>query len=144
MKKLIVSCCLFLLYASGRVGAQDYPATFDVSVTYYDFHSNGSNPDFNHLPTGKPVGLGMVKQHLGANGLPVDSLIIRSNWGLNKWFTPWVPGDYQRPQYVNEAMGTVTTVNYDTSYINQEIPGQLTFNYHPEPRGRCVPVPGAR
>jgi fibro-slime domain-containing protein len=112
---------------------QSYPTTLNVPVTYYDFHSNGSNPDFNHLPTGYPVGAGMVKQRLGTDGLPVCSLVVRSNWGLDKWFKQWQPGDFQRPIYNAGALQSISTVPYDTSYKNIALSGQsLTFQYHPE------------
>ena len=134
MRKLLKLNLMLLYFLCFWVFSQDYPQTLEVPVTFYDFHSDGSNPDFNHLPTGKPVATGMVKQRLGPNGVPVCSLVVRCNWGLDKWFLPWQPGDFRRPQYnAAEELVALNTVNYDTSYKNIEITGRtLTFQYRPD------------
>ena len=127
--------------------AQTYPATMTIPVTFFDFHSDGSCPDFN--PGCDPGGsrnqlpfLKLVADTLDSDGLPVrgDSLLF--SYYVNKWFRPWPQSnygqgsDFMRPTYgvggTPAAYGktaTVATYDKDTSYKNIEIDTSLIFTY---------------
>ena len=134
-----------------------YPPTLRVPVTFFDFHSDGSCPDFN---PGSDAGgtrgnnlpfLKLVADTLDKDGLPIrgDSLLF--SYYVGKWFRPWpqsVPkapystlgqgSDFMRPLYgvsghvplcYGDTMLYDSTVAYDTSYKNMVINDSLTFNY---------------
>ena len=137
---------LFLLFAGlmifgGLSYGQDlYDPTIKVAVTFFDYHSDGSNPDFNSGTNPATVLPGMVQQTLDNAGLPVGTTTYLYSWGLGKWFRSWKQSllgqgsDFQRPAYNAPPLGGrtllgVNTVSYDTSYKNIVIPDTLIFNY---------------
>ena len=131
-----------LLFASLSSGQDVYPATIRVAVTYFDYHSDGSNPDFNSGTNPGTVLPGMVKPTLDNTGLPVGTTTYLYSWGIGKWFRPWKQSllgqgsDFLRPSYNAPPLGGrtllgVNTVTYDTSYKNVVIPDSLTFTYVP-------------
>ena len=69
MKYLSMLTACLVLIGFTKSGAQVYPDTLWVPVTYYDFHSNGSSPDFQ-TPSVNGVVSGMVQQTLDADTLP--------------------------------------------------------------------------
>lgn len=73
-----------------QANAQTYPATIKIPVTFYDYHSDGSNPEFEKAPTGAPVRLGMVADTLDAQRKPVLGPTPYWNCYIAKWFRPWV------------------------------------------------------
>jgi fibro-slime domain-containing protein len=105
--------------------AQVYPPTFKVGVTYYDFHSDGSNPDFNPGPhDGANVHANLVGPNL-VDGVPVAGTSTFFSAGVGNWFKEWTRGNLQRPFY-NTPSGTLnamTTVTYDTSYRDTMLRG---------------------
>ena len=117
-------------------GQDVYPPTITVPVTYFDYHSDGSNPDFNSGTNPATVLLGMVQPRLDAQGLPVATTTYLYSWGIGKWFRPWPQGtagggnDFSRPAYANggHTLVGVNTVGYDTSYKNVVVPDSLVFN----------------
>jgi fibro-slime domain-containing protein len=147
-----------LLVASHSYGQAVYPPTIQVPVTFFDYHSDGSCPDFN--PGTDPGGargnntipyLGLVQDTLDANGLPIrgDSLLF--SYYVGKWFRPWPQSqygqgsDYMRPTYGvggnPPSYGMAVTlpigqVGYDTSYKNVVIPDTLIFDYIPGSHGQ--------
>lgn len=143
---VVSSVVLFALGVFSVSHAQAlYPATVTVPVTYFDQHSDGSNPDFN---PGNPnlVLPGMVMPTLDADGLPVGNPnVILYSWGIGKWWrpfpqsqAPWSYGnDFQRPTYGpgGRTVAAVNTVGYDTSYINKVVQGNIVFNYIPGSAG---------
>jgi fibro-slime domain-containing protein len=109
-----------------------YFDSIPVPVTYFDYHSNGSNPDFNpglHSPG--PFNY-MVGSNLDSQGLPVRGIKIDFSYGIDKWFRLWKQGnDFLRPIYI-KPVGTLTavsTVVYDTSYKNIIVADSLTFKH---------------
>jgi fibro-slime domain-containing protein len=127
-----------ICFAVHFTSAQDiYPSTIRVPVTYYDFHSDGSNPDFNPGTNPAIVLPGMVQPVLDANGLPVGTTTYLYNWGIGKWFRTWrqsavgYGNDFQRPAYADggRTLVGVNTVGYDTSYKNIIMMDSLVFNY---------------
>ena len=116
-------------------------STMKLPVTYYDYHSNNSNPDFN--PGTDPGGNASNQpfyRHTVADTLDLDSLPIRGTnclWThyINKWFRPWPQSqrgqlsDSVRPKYDGTGHSYLgdTIVKYDTSYKNIVINDSLTF-----------------
>jgi fibro-slime domain-containing protein len=73
-------------------------------VTYYDFHSNRTNPEFEqpclNASTFTPVGKkNMVGTFLDANRKPVLGTSPCLNYDIAKWFRAWTPGDTIIPVY---------------------------------------------
>jgi fibro-slime domain-containing protein len=133
--------CIFLSFLFVYIGISYsqqtiYPPTIKVAVTYYDYHSDGSCPDFNSGTNPAITLPGMVQPQLDADGLPVRTDVLLYSWGLGKWFRPWPQSqrgqgsDFQRPVYTNggRVLSGVNTVSYDTSYKNFVIQDSLTFN----------------
>jgi fibro-slime domain-containing protein len=133
--QILIPCCLLF---TNVVQAQSvFPPTIKVPVTFYDFHSDGSNPDFNPGGNSAIVLPGMVQPYLDAVGLPVGTTVYLYNWGIGKWFRPWKQSllgqgsDFVRPVYANggRTLVGVNTVGYDTSYKNIIMMDSLVFNY---------------
>jgi fibro-slime domain-containing protein len=128
-----------VLFAAISVFAQNPPATIRVAVTFYDFHSNRSNPEFEKTPTGTAVMLGMVANTLDAQRKPTLGPNPYWDCQIAKWFRPWTPGDFTIPNYTNPVTYTcsnpVSTVNYDTAFKNIVIQDSLTFTLVPGSAG---------
>lgn len=81
--------------------AVDYPATISVPVTYYDFHSDRTNPEFEPRHLGQ-LRTGMVASTLGADGKPTLGSSPYLNYGIKYWFKSWedgAKGDFSIPGY---------------------------------------------
>ena len=141
-KRNAIAAVIGVLLAAGWAEAQVYPATLRVPVTFYDYHSNGSNPDFNPAHQGNWYvdgrHLNMVASDLDANGLPVLGTSCNLNWGINKWFVPWQTGDHRMPVYYRAAdapnpIGALKSLTADaglagdTAYKNFVIQDTLIF-----------------
>jgi fibro-slime domain-containing protein len=136
MKKLI--CMIACVFTFASLAQAQYPQTMWIKVTFYDFHSDKSNPEFeqNHLPGVHP---GMVGNTLNAQRNPVLGPSPLLNYGIAKWFVPWTPGDFVIPSYRTDATGIAydgtsfylgpKTVNYDTAFKNVVIVDSLPFNH---------------
>lgn len=109
--------------------AQDYPDTLWIKVTFYDFHADGSNPEFE--PSNPRIGVvkGMIADTLSADRKPVLGPTPNFNTYINKWFKPWSAGDFTIPVYTgaNGSTMTPTTVDYDTAFKNIVIVDSLPF-----------------
>jgi hypothetical protein len=116
-----------------QANTQTYPATIKIPVTYYDFHSDGSNPEFEKVGSGISPHLGMIADTLDVQRKPVLGPVPYLNCQIAKWFRPWTPGDFSIPNYTNPAATTcsnpITTVSYDTAFKNIVIQDTLTFTY---------------
>lgn len=131
--------------------SQELPQTIWVKVTYYDFHSDRSNPEFEAPHTGA-VRKGMVASTLDADRKPVPGNSPYLNHYIKKWFRPFKPGDKSVPLYspraphksktipglndFNEFEAEVTyeglgTVDHDTSFINFVIYDSLRLDLQP-------------
>ncbi|MGB7567936.1 MAG: fibro-slime domain-containing protein [Chitinivibrionales bacterium] len=140
MKKFSLLGCALVLFISSHVWSQQiYPPTIRVPVTFYDFHSDGSNPEFEKTPTGAPTRLGMVAATLGPNRKPTLGPAPYWDCDIAKWFVAWKPGDFTIPNYNNPATTTcsnpITTVNYDTAFKDSVIPDTLVFTLVPGSAG---------
>jgi fibro-slime domain-containing protein len=120
-----------VLFGTSIAWAQ-YPPTIKIPVTFYDFHSDGSNPDFNSDTSTSEVLPDMVQPTLDKNGIPVGTSTYLYSWGIGKWYRPWPQGnEFLRPVYSQNGTDLVgvSTVPYDSSYKNMRITDSLTFNY---------------
>ncbi len=111
------------------IQAKDLATTVSVDVTYFDFHSEGSNPDFNPGVGNDNVVPGLVKEYLDTDGLPVPSDKSFYSTGLAKWYRPWVPSK-KVPEYNSSGeLINMKSVLYDTAYKNIEIKDNLIFTH---------------
>jgi fibro-slime domain-containing protein len=114
---------------------QTPPPTIRIPVTFYDFHSNKSNPEFEQDYLASGLHINMVGTTLDAERKPVLGPTPFCDCGIAKWFRPWAPGDFTIPNYTNPATTTcsnpATTVNYDTAFKNIVIEDTLTFTLVP-------------
>jgi fibro-slime domain-containing protein len=78
-----------------------------VPVTFYDYHSDRRNPEFEQ-PCVSQVNKNMVGVHLDSERKPVVGTSPCLNYFIAKWFRPWQPGDYTIPVY------HYTTLQYTT------------------------------
>jgi fibro-slime domain-containing protein len=110
----------------------NYPDTIMIPVTYYDFHSDGSNPEFEQP---YPIGLrtGMVEKNLDASGKPIAGSNIMMNSYIKYWFRSWEDSvknkDFTIPLYDTSRGSLTSTVKlaYDTSFKNIVISDSLMF-----------------
>jgi fibro-slime domain-containing protein len=138
-KKLIVGfgSVMILICANYTWPQEVYPPIVKHLVTYYDFHSDRSNPEFEQ-PYMAGVHKEMVADTLGTGRKPLLGPVPYINYGIAKWFRPWVPGDFVVPDYYKQSGGEsdaviiyagMRTVNYDTSFKNTVIQDTLEFQY---------------
>ena len=137
---------------TGKAAAQQYEPSVRVPVTFYDFHSDRSNPEFEQPHT---AGLrkGMVAAALDADNKPQLGAAPYRNYGVAHWFRDWsaytagpyskgknrapvydpTPGIRQTQTSANEYNAAVTltsesaAVGHDTSFKNIVIKDTLTF-----------------
>jgi len=159
MKNSVVVKLKFWIYSvilfAGLVYSQEFPDTIWVPVTFYDFHSDRSNPEFEQRHSGHSgqVRTGMIQSVLGPDGKPQSGPNPYMNYYIKYWFRPWedgAQGDYTIPEYdpvappppfryegddwVMEFQQEVTylgikTVDHDTAFKNIVIRDSLPFTY---------------
>ncbi|MDR0330455.1 MAG: fibro-slime domain-containing protein [Chitinispirillales bacterium] len=71
-----------------------YPPTLDIDVTFYDFHSDRSNPEFEQPHWSKRnnatvLMTGMVANKLDADHKPQFAKNVMRNLGIAHWFRDW-------------------------------------------------------
>jgi fibro-slime domain-containing protein len=141
MKNTFVQSMILFLFSISIGWSQSFPATIRIPVTFYDFHSNLSNPEFETIPSSAGGGIwkGMVSSTLDAQNKPTVGPTPFFNLDIAKWFVPWTPGDYTIPNYgtgtpeysIANAGGvsqTFITMNYDTAYKNCVVQDTLIFS----------------
>jgi fibro-slime domain-containing protein len=119
-------------------------ATIQIPVTFYDYHADGSNPDFEpalHVCNAPPsvacvtnygLKLNEVAPTLDANRKPILGTTPYFSERVAKWFTPWQAGDSTIPVYSTAGVYLHdSTIATDTSYKNVVIPDSLTFTLVP-------------
>jgi fibro-slime domain-containing protein len=146
---------LLLSVAGGAfVQGQNLPQTIQIPVTFYDFRSDRSNPEFEQPHKGGRS-LNMVARTLDADNKPVLGTSPMRNYGIQHWFRNWntyTDGPYSKgkntaPKYTpTSPIGTNATtdwgaennanlvlvdefanVGHDTSFKNIVINDNLTF-----------------
>jgi fibro-slime domain-containing protein len=128
---LAISFSLVLLPTSSGL-AQVYPDTIKVPVTFFDFHSDGSNPEFERTPQNDQRHSGMVAPTITpGTGKPAVGATPYWNCYIKKWFVPWTAGDLTIPNYdggvTNCSQGTKTNGN-DKAFINMKFADTLKFH----------------
>ncbi len=119
---------LFLLSTFSVVRAQSYPDTIWVPVTFYDFHSDRTNPEFEAMHEGR-LRQGMVADDLGADGKPTLGPNPYLNYYISKWFVPWKSGDFTIPNYFPNAPYKVGFYsNPDTMFYYDSTLSKDTFD----------------
>ncbi|GBU22005.1 hypothetical protein R80B4_01907 [Fibrobacteres bacterium R8-0-B4] len=101
----------------GGEGDSSLPDILYIPVTFYDFHSDRSNPEFEqpHGPvsgctdkdsTNRCIRRGMVADVLGADNKPKLGLTPYRNYGIDQWFRDWKDpagpysqGKFRAPSY---------------------------------------------
>ncbi len=135
-----------LLWAISVAGSPHYPDTLRVPVTFYDFHSDGSNPEFETVPacTGG-VWAGMIDTTISMYRKPLLGSHPFFDLSIDRWFMPWMPGDSGFPNYgaidpntgdyalANAAGSTpmLLKTNNDTAFKNIVIQDTLFFTLIP-------------
>lgn len=122
---LIAVLFMFTSIVNGQKTASD---TMWVKVTFYDYHADGSNPEFNPDEIGG-VYKGMVMDTLNSERKPVVGPKIFFSKFIHKWFKPWTPGDYTIPVYTGPTgeFDRTVRVGYDTAFKNVVITDSLPF-----------------
>jgi fibro-slime domain-containing protein len=117
-----------LSFESAVVAQTGIKDTMWVKVTFYDFHADGSNPEFNPDHNGG-VYKGMVMDTLNSERKPVVGSKIFFNKFIDKWFKPWISGDYIIPLYTGPSgeFDHTVKVAYDTAFKNVVISDSLPF-----------------
>lgn len=137
-QKLVIALLLLAAYAVSQ--QRNYPDTMWIPVTFYDFHSNGSNPEFEQPHSGG-LRTGMVRPTLDASKKPVLGALPNLNYGIAYWFRPWADsakGHFTIRDYANGRTGgewdavfanpiPPLVLNHDTSFINVVIESSLPF-----------------
>lgn len=123
---ILVMVLVFFCFSG--LSAQQFPDTIWIPVTFYDFHSDNSNPEFEVDHNGG-LHLGMVADTLNASKKPVLNTKPFFNYYINKWFEPWKSGDFTIPLYkdLNGVKYEVISVDYDTAFKNIAIKDSLPF-----------------
>jgi fibro-slime domain-containing protein len=119
------------------------PDTLWQKVIYYDFRSNGSNPEFERGWGWGPLGVARnMVQTKGLRYTPVDAGFfgldsigkpIRGpnpvfNCGIDKWFTAWTPGWFRTYNYAGGRADCASSgAGNDTAFKNIVIRDSLPF-----------------
>lgn len=139
MKKTAAFVAFAVLLCFTEIFAQIYPETLWVPVTFYDFHSDKSNPEFE-TPHRGGIHTNMIRDSLDADTLPIahPTTAYLNNY-IKYWYRDWrdsAQGDRTRPVYTRTAGGEYdatirydgpTTVAHDTSFKNVVIRDSLPF-----------------
>ena len=93
---------IFLTFSFIYAQQDDYKDTIWVKVTFYDFHSDKSNPEFECDHDGR-LQRGMVDPNLDADMKPVLGPNPFINYFIKYWYRDWKngggQGDFDRPVY---------------------------------------------
>jgi fibro-slime domain-containing protein len=148
MKRVVLAALTAVLFSVINSFSQTgFPDTLWVPVTFYDFHSNGTNPEFEqNVFSGRRTG--MVQRTLDSERKPVSTTIadsINRSAYLKYWFRPWkdaytndlsrAEGDFTVPTYVDNGdfnygayLGPITATT-DTAFKNIVINDSLPFTH---------------
>lgn len=126
--------------------AQKPPDTVWLRTLFYDYHSDGTNPDFENPPNDWVIGMVQPRltsfdaanaAYFGKTSLPKPSrgTNVFGSCGIEKWFRPWRPGDFVVPGYFGRTnYGTcadMRVASHDTAYKNRVIRDSLPFVRRP-------------
>ncbi len=128
----MVACLILIGFTQSRAQGV-YPDTLWVPVTYYDFHSDGSCPDFQ-TPSTNGVVQNMVAQTLGASGKPELGTACYFSQYLKYWYRPWADSaqrDNTIPVYNTStgAFQSISNIGHSNSYVNMVFQDSLPFEH---------------
>jgi fibro-slime domain-containing protein len=138
IKNLAMRSWIVVLLLISVTWSANYPDTMRVWVTFYDFHSNLSNPEFETIPSASATEIckNMVSDTLDTQGKPTVGANPYFNLSVAKWFRPWAAGDFTFPNYGNYSIANAAgitpkflTVGYDTAFKNIVSQDTLVFTY---------------
>jgi len=122
-----------------------------LPVTFYDYHGDGSNPEFECGSTFPHSGTvwttlvpGMVDTVLDANKKPIKNANISSTYlvdHIGKWFRPWQPGD--SITMVIPASQTIGNCRPDSSRIDTLILDPDTIFQFPFRKCDTIQIPAS-
>ena len=128
---------LLLLFSYSQPLSQMYPDTLWLPVTFYDFHSDQSNPEFE-TPHQIGIKTGMVDSTLDTDRKPVPGESPYLNHYIKYWFRGWERGDSTVPLYnilsggeysAEIEYGGAVVTDHDTAFKNIVILDSLPFLY---------------
>jgi fibro-slime domain-containing protein len=126
----------FAVLITFSAGAQTFPETLWVPVTFYDFHADGSNPEFQPNPHNGGLYTGMTAETLSPDRKPLPGQNPFFSTYLHKWYRPWAPGDFSKPVYAGDGSGRLIRydrgLDHDTAFKNIVIHDSLPFTYDEE------------
>lgn len=128
-----ISYIISLLFCCGLTWQlfAEYPDQLEIDVTYFDYHSDGSNPDFNPSADNDGIIHGLVKDRLNSKGNPVSTNKVYYSHDISRWFEPWKDNGVV-PEYSWDGRAlnkTVATNGRDTSFKNIKFEETLTFDH---------------
>ncbi len=135
MKKSMLVCyliSLILSILSTQLYSQPFPDTNWVHVTYLDFHSDKSCPDFNPSQANNRAVKFMVNPYLDKDGLPATWSKVYFSSYIGNWFRSSEDGEQlvtdKRPTY-NPQTGAFVSEQTVTEnpYVNIKIKDSLPF-----------------
>jgi fibro-slime domain-containing protein len=122
-----------------------YPPTLKVPVTFYDFHADGSNPDFEpglracgaaKCISGADLHQNMAADTLDSQRKPLGGYGTYFSSNIKNWFRPWPRGDFTAPSYNSYgSLIEIVPVDHDTSCKDIVIPDTLNFTLVPNSPG---------
>ncbi len=126
----VVILILSVLTATGI--SQTFPDTIEIPVTFYDFHSDGSCPDFNPIVDNDLVVKNMVQDELDADGLPVRGSKVFFSYYIENWFRSSENGEQtvtnKKPTYSRPGGGFQSEQTVSSNpYVNKQIEDTLKF-----------------
>lgn len=126
---ICILLCTLSIYAA-------FPDSIEVEVTFFDFHSDGSNPDFNPGADADKTTTGLVKKTLNSSGNPESTEKCYYSYDINRWFTDNSSKKYKTiPHYGWQGVLDWTEElssseqQQDTTYRNQVIDTMLIFTH---------------
>jgi fibro-slime domain-containing protein len=132
---------LFLFCLAGTLYPQQFPDSISIGVIYFDFHSNGSCPDFNPQDSKDFVTKNMVKPTLDSAGRPVRGTRVYFSQYIENWFRSWdghlvknrkpvyVKGTNPNTDTTHGSLASESQVGYDTGYKNIVINDSLGLTF---------------
>ncbi len=136
MRGLFLHTRLFLILLVGLFVStglsQTFPDTILIPVTFYDFHSNGSCPDFNPIVDNDLAVMNMVQNDLDSDGLPVRGSKVFYSYYIENWFRSSEAGEQtvtnRKPTYFKPGGGFNNETTVSTNpYVNKQIEDTIAF-----------------
>ena len=169
MNRILVRmvACVFA-GCSGTAVAQELPDTLWIPVIFYDYHADGSNPEFQSCCCG--IFTGMVQETLSVDRKPLFAANMMCNTHVEEWYRPsgadgpadnsefvfdqeadtwrWTnlvpreggtPGEYISTEY-DPSYDMATIVIYDSlPFVRVPLEGEGVYQFHRSYTGSYPP-----